>query len=78
MPQGINLVWFKRDLRITDHTPLTKAVKSGKPSILLYIFEPSLVNDPHYDERHWRFVWESLEDMKSQSPEKLHFKYRLR
>lgn len=69
MLQSINLVWFKRDLRITDHKPLSKAILLGKPVVLLYVFEPSLVNDPHYDERHWRFVWESLEDMKSQSPE---------
>ncbi|CCQ10557.1 Cryptochrome [Pseudoalteromonas luteoviolacea B = ATCC 29581] len=25
-----------------------------------------LLNDPHYDERHWRFVWQSLEDIDRQ------------
>ncbi|MBM6550977.1 FAD-binding domain-containing protein [Marinomonas ostreistagni] len=61
-----SVVWLKRDLRLTDHAPLAAAIASGKPLILLYIFEPALINDGHYDERHWRFVWQSLEDLKRQ------------
>ena len=60
------VVWLKRDLRLSDHPPLASAIASGSPVILLYIFEPSLIADPHYDERHWRFVWQSLEDMHHQ------------
>ncbi|MGR5558565.1 deoxyribodipyrimidine photo-lyase/cryptochrome family protein [Vibrio fortis] len=56
----VNIVWFKRDLRLTDHTPLFNALSSERPTILLYIFEPSLLNNLHYSERHWRFVWQSL------------------
>ncbi|MDF4667510.1 deoxyribodipyrimidine photo-lyase, partial [Vibrio parahaemolyticus] len=33
------------------------------PTVLLYIVEPLLLNNPHYSERHWRFVWQSLQDM---------------
>ncbi len=58
-----SVVWFKRDLRLTDHLPLKKAIALGKPVILIYCFDPKLIEDPHYDRRHWRFVWESLEDM---------------
>ena len=61
--QGVSLVWFKRDFRLTDHLPLQKAIESGDQLILLYCFDPELIEDPHYDVRHWRFVWESLEDM---------------
>ncbi|UTT87126.1 DNA photolyase family protein (plasmid) [Vibrio pelagius] len=61
--QTVNIVWFKRDLRLTDHLPLFSALSSDRPTILLYIFEPSLLNNPHYSERHWRFVWQSLECM---------------
>jgi len=64
--EKINIVWFKRDLRLKDHQPLKRASESELPALLLYIFEPSLVNDPHYDDRHWRFVWESLEKMQQQ------------
>ena len=62
--QQVNIVWFKRDLRLSDHRPLKKAAESGLPVILLYLFEPSLMNDPHYDTRHWRFVWQSLMEMR--------------
>ena len=61
--QDVSLVWFKRDLRLTDHLPLQKAIESGNELILLYCFDPKLINDPHYNVRHWRFVWESLQDM---------------
>jgi deoxyribodipyrimidine photo-lyase len=57
-------VWFKRDLRLTDHAPLAAAAASGQPLFLFYCFEPALLDDPHYDERHWRFVWQSLTDLR--------------
>jgi len=56
----VNVVWFKRDLRLDDHAPLSAACRQDRPLILLYCFEPSMVADPHYDTRHWRFVMESL------------------
>lgn len=60
------VVWLKRDLRLTDHAALRAALDSNHPVLLLYIFEPELLNDPHYDMRHWRFVWQSLEDLNRQ------------
>ena len=60
------VVWLKRDLRLSDHPPLATAMAQKRPIILLYIFEPSLIANPHYSERHWRFVWQSLEDMNRQ------------
>ena len=59
----INLVWFKRDLRVSDHAPLKLAEDAGLPTLLLYVFEPLLLQDGHYTERHWRFVTESLIDI---------------
>lgn len=61
--QQINIVWFKRDLRLSDHAPLAAACQQDLPILLLYIFEPILLDDPHYSERHWRFVWQSLVDI---------------
>lgn len=60
------VVWFKRDLRLHDHAPLQEAIASGQPILLLYCFEPELLEDAHYSERHWRFVTESLGDMQQQ------------
>ncbi len=59
----IQLVWFKRDLRFTDHEPLFKALESGLPVLLVYFFEPSLIQYPDSDLRHWRFIHESLVEM---------------
>ena len=59
----INVVWFKRDLRLRDHAPLYAAIESGRPTVLLYVFENALIADPHYSLRHWRVVWQSLQDL---------------
>ena len=59
----INLVWFKRDLRFTDHEPLYFAQQSRFPLLLIYIFEPSVMAYHDSDVRHWRFVYESLQEM---------------
>jgi len=63
--QKINIVWFKRDLRLEDHAPLKAAIEDGRPTLLLYTFEPHLIEDEKtkYDLRHWRFVWESLREL---------------
>lgn len=61
--QAINIVWLKRDVRWLDHEPLQKAIENGLPVLLLYVFEPSLLNAPQYDLRHWRFVYQGLQDM---------------
>ena len=59
----INIVWFKRDLRFTDHEPLFRALEEDIPVLLIYFFEPSLIAFPDSDLRHWRFVHESLVEM---------------
>ncbi len=61
--KAINIVWFKRDLRLTDHEPLYFALKSKLPILLIYIFEPSVMAYHDSDVRHWRFVFESLKEM---------------
>lgn len=63
--ETINVMWFKRDLRIRDNAALESAIRKtestdGKRLLLIYVFEPSLIADQHYDIRHWRFVLESL------------------
>lgn len=63
MLPAVNIVWFKRDLRLADHAPLLAAIAEGLPVLLLYCFEPSWMQHPDSDLRHWRFVMESLRDM---------------
>jgi deoxyribodipyrimidine photo-lyase len=38
-PQGPVVVWFREDLRLSDHPPLTAAVESGRPIIPLYVLD---------------------------------------
>ncbi|MFW6348462.1 MAG: FAD-binding domain-containing protein [Cyclonatronaceae bacterium] len=58
----LGLVWFKRDLRLSDHQPLKNAIESGWPLLLFRCLEPSIEeHSPEYDVRHWRFVRQSLE-----------------
>ncbi|MEM7656100.1 MAG: deoxyribodipyrimidine photo-lyase [Bacteroidota bacterium] len=66
MKTRITLVWFKRDLRLRDHQPLQESLKAGRPLLLFYCLEPSLMASPESDERHWRFVWQSVQDLNQQ------------
>ncbi len=64
--QPINIVWFKRDLRLQDNEALQHAIAAGLPILLLYVFEHSLLQDRHYSERHWNFIKQSLVDINAQ------------
>ena len=59
----INIVWFKRDLRLYDNEALHNALNSPHKTLLIYCFEPLLMNDPHYSDRHWNFIKQSLIDL---------------
>ena len=63
--KSINIVWFKRDLRFVDHEPLFRASQENLPIVFLYIFEPSVMAYDDADERHWRFIYQSLQEMNS-------------
>ena len=64
--QEVNIVWFKRDLRLKDHQPLSYSIDQDLPIILLYILDCEYVNNPHYSDRHWQFVKDSLKNMSKQ------------
>ena len=61
--EKINIVWFKRDLRLTDHAPLAHAGSAGLPLLFVYIAEDLVIQDPHTDIRHTRFIYESIQAM---------------
>jgi deoxyribodipyrimidine photo-lyase len=52
----VQVVWFKRDLRVSDHASLTAAVDTGTPVLPLYVLEPSLIAHPHTSSRHIELV----------------------
>ena len=59
------VVWFKRDLRISDHRPLLEASQRGKV-LPLYIIEPELLAAPDFDPSHFTFVRASLVELDRQ------------
>jgi deoxyribodipyrimidine photo-lyase len=62
MHGNINIVWFKRDLRVHDHEPLSRAVREGVV-IPLYIVEPELWKLRDTSQRHWSFINDCLVEL---------------
>jgi deoxyribodipyrimidine photo-lyase len=48
----VQIVWFKRDLRTTDHRPLTEAASAG-PVLPLYVIEPEYWAQPDASRRQF-------------------------
>ena len=65
MRNEIQVVWFKRDLRISDHLPLFQAANHGLV-VPLYIFEPTLWYQPDLSYRHFRYLKSTLWDLNQQ------------
>lgn len=63
---SLRVVWFKRDLRLQDNEAIYNALASGERVLLLYVFEEILINDPHYSQRHWDFIKQSIVDLNEQ------------
>ena len=63
----MNLLWFKRDLRLFDNEALVRACEG--PFIAIYIFEPIVEKSNDWNIRHWRFVFESLQSLISRGLE---------
>ena len=57
----MNLVWFKKDLRVQDHRPLFEASQRG--CIGLYIIEDAWLQDAHTGHFHKLFLKESLQSL---------------
>ena len=58
----IQVVWFKRDLRLEDHAPLAEAARRG-PVLPLYVFEHSVMSAPDFSGQHAGFARECLKEL---------------
>ena len=65
----LQILWFKRDLRVRDHGALLEASHLG-PVLGLIVFEPSLWHQPDSSGRQAAFYMESLADLQ-RSAEKI-------
>ena len=60
----IQIVWFKRDLRTTDHKPLFEASKNLIPILPIYVIENEYWEQPFSNRRHWHFIHDSLIELR--------------
>ena len=61
----VNIVWFKKDLRSSDHAPLYEAALSEYPVLPIYVFEPDYWKQEDAAFRHWEFTKQSLEFLRA-------------
>ncbi|MEI6740831.1 MAG: deoxyribodipyrimidine photo-lyase [Gemmatimonadaceae bacterium] len=61
---SLQLVWFKRDLRLHDHAPLVAAARFG-PVVGVYLFEPAIFGAPDADAQHLAFVIERITELRA-------------
>jgi deoxyribodipyrimidine photo-lyase len=59
----LNIVWFKRDLRVENHAALAKALEQG-PIIALYCWEPDMWQAPDASIAQQAFVGECLRSLR--------------
>ena len=64
------IVWFRRDLRIQDHTALNKAVayalQNGLEVIPLFIFDPDIIADLASNDKRVIFIYQAIEHINKQ------------
>jgi deoxyribodipyrimidine photo-lyase len=60
---ALQLVWFKRDLRVADHEPLARAASRG-PVAALYVYEPGVLRSPEFDACHLDFINDCLAELR--------------
>ncbi len=66
--EDIVVVWLKRDLRWFDHAPISTAANSGMRVFVFFAWDKVLIEGPDFDERHGRFLFQSLMDMEKHAP----------
>jgi deoxyribodipyrimidine photo-lyase len=62
----VNVVWLKRDLRISDHQPFQAAENDSIPYLIIFIFDPELYNLPDTSKRHLSFQWQSIQSIQKE------------
>ncbi len=62
----INIFWFRRDLRIHDNVGLFHAIGSGKPTLLVFIFDDEILNELPKDDHRVSFIYSRLKSLNRQ------------
>ncbi|MEM6821042.1 MAG: FAD-binding domain-containing protein [Verrucomicrobiota bacterium] len=66
----VELVWFKKDLRVVDHPALSKAsevaLERGNTLCCVYLYEDSIINAEDFSRRHLLFINDCLRELGSE------------
>ena len=57
------IVWFRRDLRISDNTALHRAASEGAPVVPVFIFDPAILSAPDVGVRRPAYLHACLESL---------------
>jgi len=62
----VAIIWFRRDLRLQDHGPLSHAIEQGLPVLPIFNLEPERLSRKDASMRHLRFQYESLLELEDE------------
>ena len=62
---NMNVLWFKRDLRIDDNLALWRCSQKG-PFLAVYVYEPRIMASPEYGSNQHEFINETLASLEEQ------------
>ncbi len=63
----VNIMWFRRDLRLNDNAALYHALKDSNPVIPVFIFDKNILDDlEEKADRRVQFIHDALNEMQSQ------------
>ncbi|MES2776139.1 MAG: deoxyribodipyrimidine photo-lyase [Bacteroidota bacterium] len=63
----VNIMWFRRDLRLHDNAALYHALKEGLPVVPIFIFDRNILDQlEDKEDRRVEFIYAALQDMQEQ------------
>jgi deoxyribodipyrimidine photo-lyase len=67
MKNKINICWLRRDLRLSDNAALYHALKSGIPTLPLFIFDTNILDQlENKKDRRVQFIYDTLQVLQQQ------------
>lgn len=63
--QAVTLVWFRRDLRVFDHTALAAAAGEGLPVVGVYVFDTDELKTYDADNRRVGFIYDTVAELQA-------------
>ena len=59
----MQIIWFRRDLRVNDNEILAEATKNGEEVLLFFVIDPWFYKQPETSDIRVKFLFESLENL---------------